>query len=159
MIDLRQFLNIPFIEGIQDCYSLARQFFLVAYGLELTNYARPTNWYLTGEYNFFVDYFQQEGFYEVKESPNRVAYGDALLMVMGRTSVPNHVAIYVGQNQILHSLTGGISRLDSYTDRWRSRVYKVLRHPVASKSTPVEVLDLLKKAPPHIRARGFNNES
>lgn len=62
-------------------------------------------------------------------NPGTVVIGDALLMAMGRTSVSNHVAIYIGQGKILHHLTGMKSRLDVYNAKWRERVTQVLRHP------------------------------
>jgi cell wall-associated NlpC family hydrolase len=153
MMNLTEYLNKPFVEGINDCYSLAREFYQHTYGVTLGNYARPTNWYLVDKFNFFTDNFEQEGFFEPKTTANKVRYGDALLMVIGRSTVANHVAIYVGQNKILHNLTGGISRLDSYSDRWRSRVTTVLRHPASELGSEENAITSFNNTPHHIKLR------
>lgn len=129
MHDFQRFCGIEFEEGWQDCYTLAKSFYTEVLGIDLKDYARPSHWYLLPEFNFFERLFEREGFRTVSTNANDVRIGDALLMGIGRSTVANHIAIYVGRGQILHHMTGQKSRLEAYTPRWRTRVLRVIRHP------------------------------
>jgi cell wall-associated NlpC family hydrolase len=53
--------------------------------------------------------------------------GDAILMSI-ETSGLNHVAIYLGDQMILHHLRGRLSSRDIYGGYWINATGKVLRH-------------------------------
>lgn len=148
---LQEFTGIDFEEGWQDCYTLAQKYYAHKLGLTLRDYARPARWHMIPNFNFFDQLFQREGFKHVTSNANDVVIGDSLLMTLGRTEVINHVAIYVGQGQILHHLTGLKSRLDIYNLRWRERVTKVLRHPASEMAFDTVSAETLAKLPYSIR--------
>lgn len=157
-VDPFKYAGRPYIDGIQDCFSLAQRFYQDTCGLEVRSYARPQHWHLVGRFDFFSQLFPREGFYDTGNSCHRVRVGDALLMAIGRTEVNNHVAIYVGQNKILHHLRDSISRVDPYNDRWRYRVRAVLRHPVVEQTLHTLELGVADKLPAQVKFRGgFGN--
>lgn len=153
MQHLQHLLGIDFEEGWQDCYSLARVYYKDLMGLELKDYARPSQWYMMPGFNFFDRLFPAEGFIQATTNANDVMIGDALLMAMGRTETSNHVAIYVGKGMILHHLTGQKSRLDPYNLKWRERVTRVLRHPSYEMSFETLTMETLAQLPFAVRQR------
>jgi cell wall-associated NlpC family hydrolase len=54
-------------------------------------------------------------------------YGDALLMHL-EASLPNHAAIYVGDQQILHHVQGRLSSRDILGGYWLKAVAMAVRH-------------------------------
>ena len=52
--------------------------------------------------------------------------GDVLLMIIG-ANVPNHGAVYVGDNAIEHHLYGRLSSREVYGQFYRERTTHVLR--------------------------------
>lgn len=152
--ELLPFLNYKYEQGIQDCFSLVREYYQTKYQLEIRNYARPDKWYVNSELDFFNQKFEAEGFFDTGYSAHKVRHGDVLLMFLGRSEVVNHVAIYVGRNKILHHLEGKLSGLDEYNDKWRYRVSRVLRHPeVELAIDSVTLSNLHQGLPLHIRKK------
>lgn len=148
-------------QGIQDCYTLVRDFYKTRYQMELTNYARPDNWTQDPSLDFFTNRFELEGFIDTNNCPHRVRFGDVLMMRIVGSEVVNHVAIYVGRQKILHHLQGRVSEIVDYDDKWRLRVVRVVRHPEIEKSTDaISFHNLHKGLPIHLRAklRGENRE-
>lgn len=121
-------LGTPYAEGNDDCYGLLRKYAQKNYGLTLENYARPGDFAHSGQ-DLIMDYFKDEGFEIVQISLSKLQVGDVLLMRINGAPLVNHISIYVGNNMILHHLFGGISREDNLSDRWKSRVMSVVRHP------------------------------
>lgn len=153
MNKLNAYINLPYEQGISDCYTRVMEFYRNEYEQELRNYARPENWAYVG-LNFFEDKFAAEGFQALNVCPNNVRYGDLLLMNLQRSPVANHIAIYVGQNKILHHLKDKLSSIDDYTYRWQSRVTRVLRHPVVEAHVQLPGLSsLIERLPAHLRIR------
>lgn len=157
---LRSYCDKSYITGLRDCFTCVQEFFIGQYQLEIKNYARPTNWYVGGNLDFFSELFAREGFEDTGNSAHNVRYGDVLMMRISRSPVVNHVAIYVGQNKILHHLEGRRSGFEEYNDRWRHRVDRVVRHPVVADSLDFDsVSELNKGLPTHLRNRfkGISN--
>ena len=79
--------------------------------------------------------------------------GDAFLLAV-RSVVPNHAAVYLGDNKILHHVLGRLSNLENYGGMWKHMTVAHLRHPeVAAKvlaaqaATPqVDLMDHLTPA-------------
>lgn len=113
----------PFINGICDCYSLIRDFYRVEYGITLRDYPRDQDWFNPDYFeklNLYEDYFAEEGFEEITDTPKR---GDIFLMkiYLGRYVGPiNHGAIYLGDEKILHHLQGRLSSIDNAA-KWVNR--------------------------------------
>lgn len=88
-----------FIHGIQDCYSLIKDYYAQELNIELDEYPRDWEWWNKGDdlYSFNVD---KQGFIRVDE-PQK---GDMIFMQI-RSNVPNHGAVYIGNDLIMHHIT------------------------------------------------------
>jgi len=152
--ELRPFLGERYQTGFNDCYTLVQRYFSARFGLELTNYARPTNWYMLKELDFFNKFFAKEGFEDTGCSSNHVRKGDVLLINLLKSPCDNHVAVYVGNNKILHHLQGQRSQVEEYSYKWRLRVSKVLRHPIVLMGIESKTITTLEsQLPPMVRMR------
>lgn len=159
--ELGIFCGHVYEQGIQDCYTLVRDFYKARYQMELTNYARPNNWTQDPNLDFFTNRFEMEGFKDTNNCPHKVRFGDVLMMRIVGSTVVNHVAIYVGRQKILHHLQGRLSEIVDYDDKWRYRVTRVVRHPEVEKTTEaVTFQNLHRGLPIHLRAklRGANRD-
>lgn len=123
--DPSPYVGKKFVHGIDDCYSLVREFYEREFGLQLTNYARPDNWWNDGG-NLYMDNFKKEGFYIVDELEDK-QFGDLFLIAFG-AKVACHAAIYVGDNKILHHVTNRLSTVDKYAGCWRNWTLARIRH-------------------------------
>lgn len=125
--ELSLFLGKDFLHGTNDCYSLIREFYRVAFGIELTNYARPDFWWNAG-LDLYNEFFPREGFRPVEIArPNELKYGDAILMAI-KSPMPCHAAIYIGEGKILHHFYGRKSSIELYKSLWYNTTTAVLRH-------------------------------
>lgn len=110
--------------GVLDCYSLIRDWFRIERGLALPNFDRRDEWWLTGG-NLYLENFKAAGFTEI--DPADMQPGDGILMRV-MSPVPNHGAVYLGDNKIIHHVQGRLSCRDNYTEFWRQRTTQVVRH-------------------------------
>lgn len=118
-----------FTHGVEDCYTLIRDFYKLKLGINLYNYQRQDEWWEKGQ-NLYLENYKGEGFYEVPLE--EIQYGDMLLMqVMSDTT--NHAATYLGDGSILHHLYGRLSRVDVYGGYMAERTTRTLRHKDYSK--------------------------
>lgn len=112
--------------GIVDCFTLARDFYKREFGIQFFDYDRQDDWWLKGE-TLYLDNFAKEGMKEI--DVNELRYGDALLMNI-ESPTPNHAAIYLGENLILHHVQNRLSSRDIY--KWGGYYHKMtakaLRH-------------------------------
>lgn len=110
--------------GVLDCYGIVRDYYGQVLGISLPNFAREDEWWLKGQ-NLYLDNFAKAGFEEV--NPVTLREHDVVLMQI-RSQVPNHAAVYVGGNLILHHNTNRLSSRDNYADYYRRHTVKVLRY-------------------------------
>lgn len=134
---IEQFIGIPYvnrgrdIETGLDCWGLLREFYKRVLGIDLPAYENS--------YDDAYDMNQtvQALRYERKDADwvkvNSPAYGDGVILrVAGH---PCHVGVYLGNDQVLHTLTGhdsAIDRLDSV--RWKNRIDGFYRHALRIKN-------------------------
>lgn len=116
-------LDRTFIHGVNDCYSLIRDYYLSAHNIDLPNFARGWPWWENGE-NLYLDGFEAAGFFEVPR--HEAKEGDALIYKVGAT-VPNHAAAIVGPDAILHHLIDRKSRVETRR-KWSKLEYIAVRH-------------------------------
>lgn len=105
------YVGREFVFGIVDCYSLCRDWYKREWGLDLKDYDRRDQFWLNGQ-NLYLDNFANEGFRRIPLQD--VQYGDAILMQL-QSPLPNHAAIYIGDQLILHHLQGRLSSRDIYS--------------------------------------------
>ena len=118
------YVGRKFSFGVVDCYSLCRDWYGREFGLKLRDYPRRDKFWLRGE-NLYLDNFASEGFRAIPLE--ELQYGDIILMQL-ESPLPNHAAIYLGDQQILHHLQGRLSSRDIYGGYYWKSTAKALRH-------------------------------
>ena len=110
--------------GTLDCWSCVRDWYQQEWSLDLPDWDRPKRktW---DEAPQFAQLYAEAGFREV--DLKRLQVGDALLMAIGAVGL-NHVAVYVGDQYVLHHLNGRLSSRDLLGDWLLKCTGKVLRH-------------------------------
>lgn len=116
------YVGRKFVHGITDCYAIWRDFYKREFGIEMQNYHRDSEWWLKSQ-NLYLDNYKDAGFREV----NDLQYGDIILMRVA-SQVPNHCAVYVGNNSIIHHIMGKLSSKDIYGGYWQKITAMILRH-------------------------------
>jgi cell wall-associated NlpC family hydrolase len=113
-----------FIHGKNDCLSLFLDYYKTVLGISIPNYPREYEWWLKGGDNYTEDRFTDNGFVEVSKQSIKI---HDVLLIQFRSPVPQHAAIYTGNNQILHQLPNRLSGYDSLT-KWSKYIVRVYRH-------------------------------
>jgi proteasome lid subunit RPN8/RPN11 len=109
--------------GRTDCYTLIRDWYRQERGIVLPDFPRRDGDFQAGR-SLYEDGFELAGFRESLKPPEP---GDILLMKLA-APVPDHGAVYLGGDTILHHLQGRLSSRDAWGGFLRSRTVKVLRH-------------------------------
>lgn len=106
--------------GQADCYTLMRDAYHLA-GIDLPDFPRTT---LEDDKDnkMFLENLGQIGFSQVKE----IQEGDVLLLDYGHG--PSHVAVYIGNNQVIHHEIGRLSRRDELDGYMYERINSIWRH-------------------------------
>ena len=118
------YVGREFVFGVVDCYTLVRDWYAREWGLELADFPRRDRFWERGE-NLYVDNYASQGFRRIDFT--ELAYGDLLLMQLG-SPLPNHAAIYLGDQQILHHIQGRLSSRDVLGGYYVKNTAMVLRH-------------------------------
>ena len=124
--------------GTQDCFGVVIGFFKLNFDIDIPNFARPNDWNPAKD-NLIDKLYKQAGFekLDVDENwPPRPA--DILVCTVGG-SVPNHLVVYLGQNEILHHKDGMFSGKETMRPAWKRYTSYILRHP--------QVPDMTEKKP------------
>lgn len=111
-----------FSHGVLDCYAIIRDWYKQERGIELQQFERHDGWWEAGQ-NLYVDNFAQAGWERCEDMHE----GAMLLMQIG-SSVPNHAAVYIGDNMILHHVQNRLSSRDVYGGYWRKVTTHILRY-------------------------------
>lgn len=121
-----------YISGYQDCYGLARCYYKDVFQMELTNFARPTEWWLEPGLNLLTDNLFLDGWEDVGTNLRNLRVGDGLLftLISGRA---NHVGVYVGNGHFIHHIFGRLSAEEPLVHKWMSRCLMVVRHKTVTK--------------------------
>lgn len=118
-------LGREWVWGIQDCWSLAHQWYEESWFLSLRDWPRPI---LQSDFNndpMFDRCWKDTGFVEVDR--NSIQFGDLLLISLHNPGL-NHCAVYVGDQLILHHVQGRLSSRDVYGGYYHKNTGRVLRH-------------------------------
>lgn len=110
--------------GITDCFDFIRDFYGSELDIKLNNYFRLDRWWERGE-NMYVENYEKEGFRKIPMS--EMMPGDVIVFSL-KSNVPNHGAIYLGNNKIGHHLEERLSSIDIYGQFLRDRTSLILRH-------------------------------
>ncbi|MFX5640747.1 C40 family peptidase [Acinetobacter baumannii] len=118
----------PYVYGSFDCWTLCRDFYQREFGIELRDYPRVEKFWTNEETNYFINKYEEVGLVDVTNQP--LQYGDILFIQTDNSGNPNHSAIYVGTEKILHHCEGRLSRYDAYVygSYWLKHTVKQMRH-------------------------------
>jgi proteasome lid subunit RPN8/RPN11 len=109
--------------GVQDCYTLIRDWYREERGVDLPDFARRADDFQAGR-DLYRDGFPRAGFAEVAGPPEP---GDVLLFRLS-SPVPDHGAVYLGADRMLHHMAGRLSTREDWGGWWRDRTVGVLRY-------------------------------
>lgn len=127
-----------FEHGVQDCYTLFRDFYYLC-GFDFPDYPRADEWWWQGE-NLYLDHLEEHGFYQI--SIENIQIGD-IVLVRIESPVPNHAAIYVGDQMLLHHVPKRLSKRDIFDGYWLKYTHSIWRHKEWSMSNSTVVLNNL----------------
>lgn len=110
--------------GVMDCWSCVRDWYKQEWDLDLPDWDRPPleEWEAAP---MFEQLYEQAGFRVV--SAREMQVGDALLMSI-QSKTLNHVAVYIGDQYVLHHLSRRLSSRDLLGEWLLKCTGKVLRH-------------------------------
>jgi hypothetical protein len=117
-------------EGSSDCYRLGLEYYKKELGITVSEVPTPKNYTIQmmsyAKVNMFVENFESSGFEQVLVPEE----GDALLIQSGLATFdgPDHVGIYVSNNNFLHHYRGRMSTIQPYNSMWQQKTNMVLRH-------------------------------
>jgi len=114
----------PFFHGVLDCYTIIKDYYKRELNIELLNYYRVDKWWDKGE-NKYLDLAEGAGFGIITSEKPKIH--DIIVMQVG-ASVPNHGAIYLGNNIILHHVANRESCKAVYGGFWEKNTWGLLRH-------------------------------
>lgn len=123
-IDDLPILERPFIEGIYDCYTTFRDYYK-QHGIVLGRYF---DFYIDNSIRdnpFIEERTEKDGFYEIDIKDLKPLDGITFKI---RSKFVNHIAVYLGENNILHHKYNCISTQDELNEKFFKFIYKVYRH-------------------------------
>jgi proteasome lid subunit RPN8/RPN11 len=118
---IKPLLGREFNHGKTDCLTLVRDAYMLT-GIDLPDYERQDDWWHNGQ-NLYLDLLPKNEFEQV----NDVQEGDVILVCLGSTT-PNHAAIYIGNQFILHHCPNRLSKRDLYDGFWLKYTHSIWRH-------------------------------
>ncbi len=114
----------PFYHGVLDCYALVRDWYARERGIALPDYAREDEWWHHGG-DLYREHFREAGF--APAEPGSAIEGDVILMQV-HSPVPNHAAIWLPGDVLLHHLYGRLSCREVYGGYYRKHTTHWLRY-------------------------------
>ena len=115
-----------FVHGIQDCYSLIRDWYRLERGIVLKEFPRDNGWWEGSRFDLYATGFKDAGFRQIPNDPMSIQPGDVFLSKV-RSPVENHGGLYVGNGLILHHVGGSFSCTSS-ASQWARLVTRWLRY-------------------------------
>ena len=111
-----------FVHGVTDCYALLIDYYKRELNLDIMDFDRQSEWWIKGD-NLYLENYEKAGFVRVDDLQKH----DIILMQVG-SQVPNHCAMYLGDNIILHHVMGKASSRDVYGGYWKKITTHIVRH-------------------------------
>jgi cell wall-associated NlpC family hydrolase len=133
-LEYENLLGKPWSMNVDDCFTLVINFYKQNFDIDIPNIARPTDWD-ADELDLIRMTMPRTNFFIVDEN-EELRPGD-LLCVAYNSKNPNHLVIYVGNNEIIHHRYGLLSAKELYRPAWRMITGYVLRHPDVPDLRPV----------------------
>ena len=132
---LNKYLERDYVPEVTDCFTLLTDFYKDQLNIHVTKYDysvfdffNEENWENQKESPFDV-YFEKEGFQEVEY--NELKMYDVLFFKNVNKFAPTfscHMALYVGNDIMLHQPFNSVSELSPFTKRHMKYINKIIRH-------------------------------
>lgn len=120
--------NKPFNLGSQDCFTLIRDFYKLNFGIDMPDFARPNDWDPEKD-DMINNNYVAAGFEKLDVDENWPPLPADLLVTTVGGSVPNHLVVYLGKNEIIHHKDGMYSSRETMRPAWKRYTSYLLRHP------------------------------
>lgn len=150
----RHLLSRPYVDGRWDCYGLAVDYYRSVFGVELTNLARPIEWWNMKEFDLINEFVSTNGWKNIGLNIRRLKLGDGLIFACAGGKA-NHIGIYVGNGMFIHHFFRQFSREEPLLDKWTSRLTAIVRHPKVDEIRELNVVqvDIVDTMPDHVKRR------
>lgn len=116
-----------FKHGTVDCLTLIRDYYIQELNIYFPDPIREDDWWLKGQ-DLYRDNFAANGFVKVGGSEFKDFKKHDVIIMQVSSPVPNHGAVYIGNNTIMQHCQGRLSSRDVYGGFWRKATNMVLRH-------------------------------
>jgi proteasome lid subunit RPN8/RPN11 len=115
--------------GTLDCFSLIRDYYLQELGIVIPNFNREQNFWKKGQ-DLYLKHCEEAGFRRIRIEDGWVNLQkhDVIVMCFGGGKIPNHGAVYLGDQRILHHCQGRLSSRDTWGGYWMHTAAYLLRH-------------------------------
>lgn len=132
-------LGRDYHHGVQDCYSLVRDYYKRELDITLPDFARTDDWWEDENHEpLYENNFKKAGFVKVDDLQQH----DVILCRVGRTHHVNHALVYlgdgklksekttpvVGDSLVIHHPHGRLSVREIYGENWQKRTALIVRH-------------------------------
>jgi len=128
-------LGKPWVINEEDCFQIGRDFFKQNFDIDVPNLARPQHWD-ADRLDLIKQGFRKSGFELLSDAWDDLRPADVLAMAIGSSNA-NHLAIYVGDNELIHHRFGMNSCKETLRPFWRMSTLYILRHPDVPDLRPV----------------------
>lgn len=129
-VPIQPYEGRAYISGVNDCYSIARDYYKQEFNIELRDYPRDSNWWKgAGAKDLYLAHVESEGFVKLGDK-DKMKVGDVVFLCV-RSNVVNHSVIYIGGDQCIHHMSDNLSCQESinrYVDRNKSFFHSIWRH-------------------------------
>lgn len=117
--DIMSYVGITSHWGRSDCFAIARSFYLGMFNIDIGEFPR-SDYATFPQADYKCPWFGQD-FPTIPKHDSFKVY-DAIAIAIRGGLEPNHVAILLPNNMILHSpQLGGLSKVEMYGNFWRKR--------------------------------------
>lgn len=113
-----------YVAGKQDCFAIAKDYYKQEYNIDVPEKERWELWWKDGVNLINEDAWEELGFTCVLDGT--LLKGDIIVMQNG-SKYPDHLAVYIGDQKILHHCYKQLSRRDLYIGQWVNNTVYVLR--------------------------------
>lgn len=138
-----------------SCFVLGRLFFKDNFGIEIPDYASPSNWWANPEWNLYEELSLESGFVKVDRNLSTAWPGDISLVCVNYPN-PCHAVIHLSPGKILHHPIGQLSQAPPKMPLYvRNGYSSTLRHRgIPDYVAPeAETFDLMLALSPRKRAK------
>lgn len=133
-------LGRQYYHGLQDCYTLIKDYYHRELNITLNDYERIDRWWESKEHeSLYITNFKNEGFIEVQDE---IRKHDVILFTLGRTYHVNHAGVFLGDGSLTSEDTSEVignslfihhpynknSIREIFGNYWNDRTTHILRH-------------------------------